>query len=222
MSYGSVQCSANMAYSAQTTQQQIEQNSGLENLSFLGKQLNDELPVVIKIILKGCGFDNKFSISKINKGVISIIENFMSETPDYADSILKGTTYENIKPFKLLPAHEILILSLPDYIQTEKKNKKNKNSKSQDELKQILVQKLQHYAENSGIEFGWSIDLISNFRRQVSNFQLHLKNHWISDNQTSQIEDQAFIEKEFEVDENLQVVRTNKQQNLDILNILSI
>lgn len=50
-----------------TTQQQIDQNSSSENLSFLGKKLNDELPVVIKKILIGCGFENKFLISQINR-----------------------------------------------------------------------------------------------------------------------------------------------------------
>lgn len=97
-------CFANMAYRARATQQQIDENSSLYDLSFLGKKLNDELPVVIKKILKGCGFENKFTISQINKETISSIECFVNDTPDYSNSILKGTTYENIKPFKLLPA----------------------------------------------------------------------------------------------------------------------
>lgn len=247
MSYTFEQYFVIMAYSAQTTQQQIVQNSSSDNLSFLGKKLNEEVPIVIKKILFGCGFINKFLISQINKDTISSIECFVNDIPDYSDSILKGTTYENIKPFKLLPAHQLLILSLPKYVQADKKNKQNKTSKSHHELKQTLIQKLQHYTESSEIEFNWSIDSISNFREvnsifkckvqcpacnrtiscqfktywQVSNFQLHLKSHLKSNNQTQQIENRIFEQEEFEVDENQQGVRINKQQNIDILNVLS-
>lgn len=69
-----------MAFSAQATQQNSDPAS--DDLSFLGKNLNEDLPVVIKKILKGFGFDNKFSISQINKDTI-----FVNESPEYSDSI---------------------------------------------------------------------------------------------------------------------------------------
>lgn len=131
----------------------------------LKKRCNLKLPKEIQEILSECAFDNKSSIFEINDSACKLIEEFVTSNHSRFESILKNTKYENISPFKLLPGHKLLILSLPNHLQ---KVEKRKVTVKDEELPQVLLKKLHTFTEKSGFEIVATIDSISEFRKEGS------------------------------------------------------
>lgn len=78
----------------------------------LNKILGEETPDDIKLILEKSGFDTILSLEKIDENAISEIEEYFNGDP----SMLKGTSYENTKHFKLKPGHKKFLIGLPSRV----------------------------------------------------------------------------------------------------------
>lgn len=146
--------------------------SDLENF------LSFKYPKVIKNILNICGFDNSLSLKGINEETIKLIEETVNENT----SVLKGSVYEAKLPFKFLPGHKILILSIPKHIvdfKAKKQSKANKSGNSSERpkesrirepesIKSELLLKLKSYANKLNLKFEIKPDQITNIS-QIDN-----------------------------------------------------
>lgn len=74
----------------------------------LEKVLKETIDVDIKKILLECGFDCKLAVSSLDKEGIKEIEQYANEDR----SVLKDTSYENMKTFVFKPGHKLSILQL--------------------------------------------------------------------------------------------------------------
>lgn len=86
--------------------------SKADPLLFLNNLLGEKVPNDILILLENSGFDSLLSLEKIDAKDVSEIEEYFKCNP----SKLKGTSYENMSPFKLLPGHKKFVLGLPSRI----------------------------------------------------------------------------------------------------------
>lgn len=90
---------------------------------------------------------------------------------------MKGTFYEELRPFELLPGHRALLLSLPEFINSSRPanrlaNRRQSNFQSGDhnhiennvDLEDALIKKLESYASKRNLHFEFTKDNITNFR----------------------------------------------------------
>lgn len=80
----------------------------------------EELPDVIVYILTASGFDSKSALMNIGKEHITNIEEFFNAKYEALANGLKGSVYENDRPFKILPGHCALIEDIPRYLNQPK------------------------------------------------------------------------------------------------------
>lgn len=123
-------------------------------------------------------FDTETALENLNSENLINIENYIEESRD----LIAGTIYENKTPFKFLPGHRALLLSIPKKIAEKKLIKKEKKSKSdgvnntldsgliddeqQQKYKTELIAKLSNYCKK--------IDLYLNLEsKDISNFVSH-------------------------------------------------
>lgn len=78
----------------------------------LDEILGVKIPEILINILKQSGFDCRSTLALINLENIAEIEDFTNENRE----VLLGSIYENMIPFKFLPAHRIFIRNLSNYI----------------------------------------------------------------------------------------------------------
>lgn len=78
----------------------------------------ESLPSCVKIMLSESGYDSLLGINLLNESSMFEVEDFVNANRDitlkleccFADS------YKNLKKFRFLPAHRLLILRLPHYV----------------------------------------------------------------------------------------------------------
>lgn len=83
----------------------------------LENQIDKVIPKEVVYILTASGFDSKFSIKNLTHESIKEIEGFFNTNYSELSNGLVGTRYENTRPFRILPGHQALIKSLPQYIE---------------------------------------------------------------------------------------------------------
>lgn len=93
----------------------------------LEKFIGDKFPDKLDEILTSAGFDVKGSLLKIDEHTVTTIENFINSNAENFVSILHGTKYESIKPFKFLPGHVALITNLPEFLKSMDSQKSRKS-----------------------------------------------------------------------------------------------
>lgn len=104
-------------------------------------------PVFLKNILIETAFDTAAALKAIKQSTIENIEQFVSNRLD----LLANTNYidetGNLRktPFKFLPGHEALILSLPNYVD-DYLCKKKKDIPAIEHLKLSLMEKIKEFA----------------------------------------------------------------------------
>lgn len=76
------------------------------------KIIGEEVPSDIAHILVESGFDTNLSLQNIVPETINDIEEYVNENP----TILKETSYQDVKIFKFNPGHKRFILNLPKKI----------------------------------------------------------------------------------------------------------
>lgn len=136
--------------------------------------LEFKFPAELKAILNISGFDCELSLKEIDEKSIELIEERVNTNLVANDletvSALKGSTYEQKPlPFRFLLGHKILILSIPEKINSLKKNKTKKrlgkrllgqieNDSEEkvygpEEYKNALLLKLKNYADKYKLNF---------------------------------------------------------------------
>lgn len=78
----------------------------------------DSLPSCVKIVLSESGYDSLLSINSINESIMFEVENFVNENRNITATLdcCFSHTYKNLEQFRFLPAHRLLILRLPFYV----------------------------------------------------------------------------------------------------------
>lgn len=137
-------------------------------------------PKEIKYILNICGFDSELSLKEIKEQTIESIEeivnNNLSQNNSELIEALKDSSYEGKPlPFKFLLGHKLLILSIPQNINSIAKNKNRKKFENTqkdsekiikpDELKNLLLVRLADYARKQKLIFEIKEEHIKKFSK---------------------------------------------------------
>lgn len=86
--------------------------------SEIEKVICNPLPICIKTILSACSYDSLLGISQLNESTLDEVEQFVDKNRHITAELgcCNADTYRNLVKFRFLPAHRILILRLPGYI----------------------------------------------------------------------------------------------------------
>lgn len=119
-------------------------------ISLIENQNDDKIPESVVYILYNTGFDTKAALKNISEESIKAIEEYLN---DNFDELIAGLPdYRRNRPFKILPGHRALILSVPQLmIKTETKTVKN-DSKSSSAFSFVLKWLIDTAENNSGKE----------------------------------------------------------------------
>lgn len=109
----------------------------------LERQAGEKFQDNIVELLIAAGYDSKTAIKSFsNSNTFIQMESFINGNRDRFKTILKGTKYENLVPFKFLPGHTALLSGLPEYIVELNKNKNQyKKSNNPQSIVQHQVEK---------------------------------------------------------------------------------
>lgn len=177
----------------------------------VGKKLSQGLE---KIIFES-GFDSEYALTTLNPETIKTIEEFINENKNVLKGTVYESVIESNSVFKLKPGHKAAILSLPKAL-TDYEAKINKNfvSSTEEKLKQSLLKKITKFARKCSFEINFGVSSIFEFQQRnevykcrlkcplcnilircehkkywlVSNFEKHLKNHFVRDIQSVDID----------------------------------
>lgn len=117
----------------------------------LEKKWKEKIPLDILKILESCGFDTDDTLLSIDSEAIADIENYINDNLE----VLIGTSYENIKCFKLKPGHKIFLQNLPNSFklwieESSNEEKKNSTSDNVQDFSYVLQTFIQTAQSNAG------------------------------------------------------------------------
>lgn len=119
-------------------------------IALIENQNDDKIPDSVVYILYNTGFDTKAALKSISEECIKTIEEHFNDNFDELISDLAD--YRRNRPFKILPGHRALILTLPEMmIKTETKTMKN-NTKSSNDVSFVLKWLIDTAENNAGKE----------------------------------------------------------------------
>lgn len=98
----------------------------------------NRLPEFIVQVLKKTGYDSPFSIQLLDEQKIKGIEETVNKRLNNIKSIFKGTEYEDIETFELLPGHTTLLLGLGVFVKQYLQETKVKKTKKISNLPTII------------------------------------------------------------------------------------
>lgn len=80
--------------------------------------IRESLPSCVKIMLSESGYDSLLSINSINESIMFELEHFVNKNRDIIAKLdcCFAQTYKSLGIFRFLPAHRLLILRLPFYV----------------------------------------------------------------------------------------------------------
>lgn len=144
------------------------------------RYLNNKIQSDVKIILTETGFDNKISISTLNEKNIEEIEKYVNKKKDILQN---SKVYTESDVFEFKPGHRSLILSLPkkfaEYTQSEKNKPKSnnnlKNSKSDDQLKNELISKLEIFSTKRKLNLKFTPNFVTDFIKENHCYRCRIK-----------------------------------------------
>lgn len=93
----------------------------------------ETIPKLIVDILTNTGYDTPWAIQSIKCEQILKIECHINAKSSRFENIFKGTVYEEVTPFELLPGHEAMVLNLPKVYEQMKMVEKVIQPKKDDE-----------------------------------------------------------------------------------------
>lgn len=129
-------------------------------------------PDFLKKILIETAFDTAAALRTIKKSIIEEIEIFVNQRTDLSD-LLKDTSYidetGNLKktPFKFMLGHESLLLRLPNDVEEylSKKEVRKSEIPAIEDIKLLLIEKINNFARDKNIELTLSSEDISKFTK---------------------------------------------------------
>lgn len=190
-----------------------------------------KLPAFIVDVLKYSGFDTKIALANINSEDINAIEKFIDENSTKFVESFKNSVYENIKPFKFIPGHRALILNIPIVLKEHEVLKKPKSTRkelSENELKELLISKIQNYEQKYHYEFKLTIDDIKSFETVNGEYKCYVnckfcaksflctfKMHWMTSNLFKHLKTHF---EEIEIQSVRSYARNGQENNLNLEN----
>lgn len=101
--------------------------------------ISHSLPSCVKTILSATGYDSLLSINLINEIQMFEVEQFVNENRNITAKLecCFADTYRNLRKFRFLPGHRLLILQLPSYVNVI--FERNQAAKSTDENQQHAI-----------------------------------------------------------------------------------
>lgn len=137
--------------------------------SNLEKFMKGTVPPSLKKILQETGYDSDIAIESINSDSIKTLEKHINDRR----CLIKDTVYDKYikenEPFEFLPGHKIVLLNLPNRIKQykesiiSKKIEQSAISKSEEWLKNDIVEKLNVLLDSFGAELKITTANISDF-----------------------------------------------------------
>lgn len=116
-------------------------------ISIIENQNDDEIPESVVYILYNTGFTTKAALKSINEESVKDIEAYFDENFNELICGLPDNQYK--RPFRILPGHRAIILSIPSMITTEIKSVKN-DSKSSNDVSFVLKWLIDTSEQNVG------------------------------------------------------------------------
>lgn len=124
------------------------------------KFTGDKYPNCVKDLLTLVAYDTIHSLNEINQQRLEEIEQFLTSQKEFIQKLncCRSDYYKSLEVFKFLPGHATIILALPDQI-NQMENAKGakqlefKKKKSDQELKENLVENLMTYSAKLGFQF---------------------------------------------------------------------
>lgn len=132
----------------------------------IAEKFEDNLPQ----ILAAAGYSTKTAVLKLNDSSIGKIESFVQANLAKFQEIIKDTRYENTTPFRFLPGHCDIIISLPKILLEADKKKSgkdqhnnihtSKNDKENDQnnlenIKKKLINKIISFGDKFGVKIAF-------------------------------------------------------------------
>lgn len=117
--------------------------------------LGINIPQIVTNILTKSGFNCRTTLALINAETITEIEEYVNENR----AVLVGSCYENVDPFKFLPAHRIVLRTISNYLDRLKMNESVEQKMDMSQFPYLLkcfIETAQSHANKSVKAFRYS------------------------------------------------------------------